>query len=237
MLCSRSTAYSSPVMNVEKVSMPPGPGDDPFAVRPGQYDDLPVAGRTLTRRRTPVSPRRGSRQACHRSPCTSIPGQCEAGYPERSSATPRSHRIPPDNGNTAPRPTPGGCRSFPMRSWARRCCMLSPRSSSSASANLPSVIRCTPSAALRSRSTLPAASSAYARAELVPQSIASRRTSSMPDAGGGYIGFPRDGRAARDSCRRCYQRAAASSSLARASTQRSPSGVRSFFQKGARVLR
>ena len=83
-----------------------------------------------------------------------------------------------------------------------------------------------------------AASRAYARATVVPQSIAISRTSPIgmrPAAD--PIGF-RDGHAAQDyACAACYQRAAASSSLARASTQRSPSGVCSFFQNGARVLR
>ncbi len=64
-------------------------------------------------------------------------------------------------------------------------------------------------------------SESHSRTE--PASGSSRRSARMPRR--------------REASTCIYQRAAASSSLARASTQRSPSGVSSFFQNGAWVFR
>jgi len=124
-----------------------------------------------------------------------------------------------------------------------------------------------PSPALRVSQTPPDASRRYARADVVPQSIAikavlrdsatardgSRRSgpgqekprarvdnASATRTGAGAIARPavRGTKAlqAAGSAGFCH-RAAASSSLVRASTQRAPAAVSSFFQNGARVLR
>ena len=111
-----------------------------------------------------------------------------------------------------------------------------------------------PSGALRVSAISPAAPRRYARADVVPQSIAirlvlrdsvtardgSRRRGWGQAKATGRSGVPaaRPKRDAQpDGSAGVRQRAAASSSLARASTQRAPADVSSFFQNGARVLR
>ena len=252
MLCASSTAYSSPVMNVANSTRRP---------RSTIAHLLCVPGSTARTRRS-SSPNRADELrllAAHDVGNARGVDASRAGHDRelaagrRASAPVRTWRDPPGIRRTALRSSPAGCRSSRRRSAVPSSSRQSSSSVSSAAAKRPSRSVPMPSGALR------VVANSAGRIE----TIRARRRGTPVDRDQGVL---RDSVTARDGSRRrgpgqagaadaahaatfrrdasagrfrlaLRQRAAASSSLARASTQRAPAGVSSFFQNGARVLR
>src|SRR5437762_26523 len=191
MLCSRRTEYSSPVMNVANVSIPFAPTSAHLLCVPG----------STTARRVP----------CRAVGSSSVPKICVSS-PRITSGTPAAsrHRRP----GTIDRRVPGtavnaaaiapksagqsryGASIHPWRLPIMPQAIIgtsspapSSRSARSAPGNPPAATFCTPRGALFSSSTRPRVSSRYARAELVPQSIAISAVD-MAEVRGSWIAAP-----------------------------------------------
>ena len=191
----------------------------PLAVRARQHrEHAALVGADARRAICVSSPRMTSGMpAASRvaTPGTIVSASCGA-CTTRSASAGRATR---GSRRTAPRPSPGGCRSC-----RTRCAAPGRRASRRAASPAPA----------RTRAVTHVLDRRAARcAGPARDRSASRRYARAADRSP----IDRDERRGGHEARLAYQRAAASSSLARASTQRSPSGIRSFFQNGARVFR
>ena len=221
-------------MNVAKASIDAAADDRPLAVRARQHREHRGASAARPRRRS-ASPRRASRRGCPRRRGTRRPGTI-ASSPSGVRTRPRTSAASVAGHSTYGASTQP-CRLPIIPQAIRGAALVAPvaeqrRERGGERRRGPAGCRAAPRAR-RARRRAP--SRRYARADVVPQSIAINAARGSRHARRGARRA--DARHVVGSGARRCQRAAASSSLARASTQRAPAGVSSFFQNGARVLR